>query len=258
MMCLTIGYDGDPSENRIEMNNHLHPAIRNQYAVLFDVGGTLVHPDWSRLSALLELETGMLFTPAQMHAAFYAMLEVINAELRAGINSRREGEAHWVFMETFRKLGIDQTKCIGIRTSLTTAHQERHLWCEPDSEAATVLRHLKEAGVRIGVISNTEDGRVSESLSLAGLASHFEFVIDSHLVGCSKPDPAIFHFALDQLGLEPKTVTYVGDSYGYDVMGARSAGLHPILLDRVDAYGSEAGLTRIRSLGDLIRDVASD
>ena len=234
------------------MKDRLHPAIRNQGAVIFDVGGTLVHPDWPRLGQLVQTETGILFTAAEMYKAFYAMLQSINAELKAGINSRREREAHWVFVETFRALGIDEAKCLRIRAHLAAAHQERHLWCEPDSEAATVLFHLKRAGLRVGVISNTEDGRVKESLALADLASHFEFVIDSHLVGCSKPDATIFQFALDQLGLEPLAVTYVGDSYGYDVIGARSAGLCPILVDRMNAYESEIGLTRIRSLSELI------
>ena len=234
------------------MENHLHPAIKNQQAVLFDVGGTLVHPDWPRLGQLVQIETGILFTAAEMYKAFYAMLQDISSELKAGINSRQEREAHWVFVETFRALGIDEAKCLSIRAHLAAAHQERHLWCEPDSEAATVLLHLKRAGLRVGVISNTEDGRVKESLTLANLASHFEFVIDSHLVGCSKPDAAIFEFALDQLRLKPQAVTYVGDSYGYDVIGARSAGLDPILLDRMNTYESEIGLTRIRSLSELL------
>jgi putative hydrolase of the HAD superfamily len=230
----------------------LHPSVRNLKAVMFDVGGTLVHPDWSRLGELVEVETGIHFTSAQMREAFYAMLRVIDAELKAGVNSRRKREAHWVFVDTCRSLGIADANCPGIRTRFTVAHQERHLWCEPDSEASTVLRRLKDAGLRIAVISNTEDGRATESLALADLASHFELVIDSHVVGCSKPDKAIFQFALDQLGLEPHEAAYVGDSYGYDVIGARSAGLSPILLDRMDAYGSEPELTRIRSLSELV------
>ena len=234
------------------MKSHLHPALRNQKAVLFDVGGTLVHPDWTRLGELVEVETGTLFTSAQMREAFYAMLKVIDKELKAGVNSRHGQGAHWVFLETYRSLGIDEAKCLKILERLAAAHQERHLWCEPDLEASSVLLRLKGAGLRIGVISNTEDGRVTESLGLANLTPHFEFVIDSHVVGCSKPDKAIFQFALDRLGLEPQEVTYVGDSYGYDVIGSRSAGLSPIFLDRMDAYGSEQGLTRIRSLGELM------
>lgn len=230
----------------------MHPALINHKAVIFDVGGTLVHPDWSRLADVVEVETGLHFTSEQMHSAFYAMLQVIDVELKAGVSSKRKREAHWVFVDTLRSLGVTDAMCPGIRTRLTAAHRERHLWCQPDSAASTVLRRLKSAGLQTAVISNTEDGRASESLELANLASHFDVVIDSHLVGCSKPDKAIFQFALDRLRLEPHEAAYVGDSFGFDVIGARSARLHPILLDRIDAYESEPDLTRIRSLSELV------
>lgn len=234
------------------MNTGLHPALRNLKAVIFDVGGTLIHPDWRRVGSLVEAETAMVFTSAQLHQAFYAMLQVIDAELKAGVNSNRAGGAHWVFLDTFRSLGLDEAQCVSIRDRLVAAHQERHLWCEPDSEAAHVLLALKTAGLRIAAISNTEDGRANESLALGDLASHFEFVIDSHVVGRKKPDKEIFQFALDELRLEPHEAAYVGDSYGYDVIGARRAGLHAILLDRMGTYKSEPELTRIESLTELI------
>ena len=80
----------------------LHPALKNKKAVMFDVGGTLVHPDWSRLAELVELETGIHFTSAQMRSAFYATLQAIDAELKAGVNSRHERKPHWVFVDTCR------------------------------------------------------------------------------------------------------------------------------------------------------------
>ena len=180
------------------------------------------------------------------------MLQIVDAELKAGVNSKSVRGAHWVFLDTFRSLGLDEAQCLRIRDRLVLAHEERHLWCEPDLEATSVLFALKTAGLRMAVVSNTEDGRVKESLALADLAAHFECVIDSHVVGRSKPNKEIFQFALAELGVKPHDAAYVGDSYGYDVLGARAAGLHPILLDRMDAYTSEPELTTIRSLTELI------
>lgn len=233
------------------MTTTLHPALKNVTAVIFDVGGTLIHPDWRRLAKTVEAETGMLFTPEQMHEAFYAMLQAADADLIAGTTSGDRSGAHWPFLNTFRSLGLADAACAGIRDRLTATHQERHLWCEPDPDASRVLPQLKRAGLRIAVISNTEDGRVNESLALAELASYFEFVIDSHLAGCSKPDPAIFQLAVDRLGLAPSDAAYVGDSYGYDVIGAQRAGLVPILIDRLGAYEG-IGVARIRSLAELV------
>ena len=229
----------------------LHPVLRSVNAVIFDVGGTLVHPDWRRLVKIVEAESGTLFTPEEMREAFYAMLRAGDAELVNGANSERRSGAYWTFIETFRLLGIDDAACLSIRSHLDKAHQVRHLWCEPDTEASRVLLGLQRAGLRIAAISNTEDGRVNESLALAELASHFEFLIDSHHVGCSKPDAAIFRLALDQLGLKPQQAAYVGDSYGYDVVGAQRAGLNPIFLDPRGVYEA-VGFARIRSLGELI------
>jgi len=218
---------------------------------MFDVGGTLVHPDWRRLGSLVEAETGMVFTREQMQAAFYAMLRVAEAELVTGASSTLRRGVHWTFLNTFRSLGIDEDACVRLREQMTAEHRQRHLWCEPDEEASRVLLLLKSAGLRIGVISNTEDGRVNESLALANLADHFECLIDSHVVGCSKPDEAIFHLALNRLGVDPHKAAYVGDSYGYDVMGAHRAGLQPILLDRSGSYQAQDWFARITSLGEL-------
>lgn len=229
----------------------MHAALQNLAAVLFDVGGTLVHPDWGRVREIVAAETGRLFTPEQMDEAFAAMLQTANAELVAGTNSERRSGALWTFFETLRLLGIDEEACISIRRHLLKAHQQRHLWCQPDAEAASVLVRLKSAGLRVAVISNTDDGRVNESLALADLASHFEFLIDSHHVGCSKPDRAIFQLALERLGLAPRQAAYVGDSYGYDVVGAQRAGLLPILLDRSGTH-EEVDFIRIKSLSELV------
>ena len=56
-------------------------------------------------------------------------------------------------------------------------------------------------------------------------------VVSSHL-GVSKPDPRVFQMALNRIAVPPAAAIYVGDTYVKDVMGARAAGLTPVLLDR--------------------------
>ena len=59
-------------------------------------------------------------------------------------------------------------------------------------------------------------------------------VIDSGAVGVSKPDPRIFQIALDAIGIEAADAWYVGDMPAIDVVGARAAGLWPIVMDPFD------------------------
>src|SRR4051794_30873805 len=107
----------------MHMKTGVHPVLRSVAAVVFDVGGTLVHPDWVRLGELVEAETGTLFTPIQMTEAFYGMLQMFDAELNTQAPTNRTLEPHWTFLETFRSLGINETVCNGIRTRLNEAHE---------------------------------------------------------------------------------------------------------------------------------------
>jgi putative hydrolase of the HAD superfamily len=50
-------------------------------------------------------------------------------------------------------------------------------------------------------------------------------------VGFEKPDPRIFTCALERTGARPDHTLHVGDLYHADVLGARAAGLHALLLD---------------------------
>jgi putative hydrolase of the HAD superfamily len=65
-----------------------------------------------------------------------------------------------------------------------------------------------------------------------------------------KPDPRIFHAAIDLLGLEAHEVWYVGDMPAIDVVGARRAGLRPFLMDPLGLH-LDADYDRVSSLGAL-------
>ena len=75
-------------------------------------------------------------------------------------------------------------------------------------------------------------------------------MIDSGAVGVMKPDPRIFHLALDAMGIDAADAWYVGDMPGIDVIGARAAGLHPVLMDPYE-FHLDADYDRIGSLTEL-------
>ncbi len=77
-------------------------------------------------------------------------------------------------------------------------------------------------------------------------------VIDSAVVGVAKPDPAIFHIALNALQVPPDgNVVHVGDSLRYDVAGALAAGLQPVHLDPYEFCPEPDSHPHIRRLADL-------
>jgi putative hydrolase of the HAD superfamily len=76
-------------------------------------------------------------------------------------------------------------------------------------------------------------------------------IVDSHLEGVEKPDPEIFRRALARLGATADRTLFVGDIVSIDVVGARGAGLRPVLLDAAGAY-EDADCDRIARPGDLL------
>src|SRR5262249_51318149 len=100
-----------------------------------------------------------------------------------------------------------------------------------------------------GVVSNAE-GRVERDLDGAGFAGLFDTVVDSHLVGVEKPDPRIFHIAIERMNADAARAIFLGDVPAVDIVGAKAAGLTPVLLDRHELYrGVEA--PRLRSIAEL-------
>jgi REG-2-like HAD superfamily hydrolase len=97
------------------------------------------------------------------------------------------------------------------------------------------LQALHERGLTLGVIS---DWGVSLSLILRhhDLIAFFDFAVISAQTRRAKPDPQLFQTALERANAIPDYTLHIGDSYILDVLGARSVGITPILLDRRKAH----------------------
>jgi len=95
---------------------------------------------------------------------------------------------------------------------------------EPAADAVEALRGWRARGLAVAVVSNW-DVSLDEQLERLGLAAHVDAVVTSAGAGVEKPDPAIFHAALEQLGVLPGRALHIGDGAG-DEEGARAVGMH--------------------------------
>lgn len=230
----------------------LHPALGGARAVLFDVGGTLTHPDWPRLASLAREEAGREFDSKELERVFKDGLREVDACLKRGEQPPCDtGRRNWTFTLMYGGLGVEAEPCERLSARLDETHAERHLWCGTDRDAARVLGALRGAGVKTAAVSNTEDGRLEELLELIGLRTHFDELFDSFVVGVRKPDAAIFRLALARLGVEPRAAVFVGDSYGHDCLPALAVGMAAILIDPLDSH-PESICPRVRALGELV------
>ncbi len=96
--------------------------------------------------------------------------------------------------------------------------------------AVETVTTLKDAGYRLGLVSNTMfPGTLhQEDMARFGLLEYFEAMVFSADVTKWKPNADPFLQVLDELGVEAETAVYVGDDPASDVVGGRAAGMHTI------------------------------
>ncbi len=220
--------------------------MRGKSAVLFDAGGTLITLDYDALRTALAVPYELL-PDLQLDAADAEARIWVDGAVRRGASTRELWDGY--FARLIGASGIGSAKNSQALEALWQANQDLGLWRRPIPGARETLATLSEAGLRLAVVSNAE-GQVESDLREAGLGAALETVVDSFLVGAAKPDPRIFEIALERLGLCADDVIYVGDLPAYDVVGARAAGIDPVLVDPHDIHGHIDAL-RIRHLGQL-------
>jgi len=119
----------------------------------------------------------------------------------------------------------------------------------PD-ETHTVMPELRQAGYILGVVSN-RDNPYQDEIDELGMGDYFHFSLAGGEVKSWKPDPGIFYAALERADATAQQTLYIGDNYFADVVGARHAGLQPVLYDPKGLF-HEPGCPVIASFDDLI------
>jgi FMN phosphatase YigB (HAD superfamily) len=226
-------------------------------AVLLDVGGVFFVPEHDRIVG------------ACARGGFTAAVEVLDRAHYEGARSFPvEEELDWPtrwrgYLDAFiTTCGAPEELREDIHQHLDSEFADAGLWIRELPGSREGLRALAETGVRLGIISNA-DGLIGQRLTEAGIlqvgpgiGTEVECIIDSGAVGIMKPDPRIFHLALDAMGLAPEDAWYVGDMPGIDVVGARRAHLTPVVMDPYDLH-LDADYDRVGSLEELAQRIAA-
>ena len=227
------------------------PAVAARYrAVLFDALGTLVElePPSPRLRATLEARHGIQVSEQEARAAMLAEMSFYREHHAEGSDPRSLAGLRRRCASVLRErlpqagtLSLDEVTELLLDAIRFT----------PYPDAAYALAALREAGARLGVVSNW-DSSLPRVLSNVGLGAVLSTVVTSAEVGVTKPDPRIFEIALERLRCDPEEAVFVGDSLETDVAGARAAGMRAFLLDRSAGGERDGAEERIFSLTDLL------
>lgn len=222
-------------------------------AVFFDAGNTLLKPHPSMEEVCMEVlgERGFRVDGESLRKALIEAERYYEERYWEDDTfwaSEAGSEKMWTELYTLLvgNLGIGEARALG--KALYEEFGKASRWALfPDVLPA--MRELSRMGVLMGIISNW-DVRLATLCHELELSPFLHFVISSASVGRIKPEPAIFRMALERAGVEAGEAVHVGDHYYADVLGARSMGLTPILLDRRGG-GSSLDCLVIHSLEEL-------
>ncbi len=127
---------------------------------------------------------------------------------------------------------------------------EQEEWKPFPKTKETLEKLSKYEDIKLAVLSNHPSHKMVEnSLKEYGLFTYFDAVVTSAEFGKRKPDPGIFHYTLEKMGLTENNECMVcGDEYA-DVVGGDRAGMQTILCERKYKFPFEREL----DVPDLIR-----
>jgi HAD superfamily hydrolase (TIGR01509 family) len=208
-----------------------HPSLRTLF---LDAGGVLIEPNWERVAGFLRRH-GVGADGAALRAAEPQAKRTIDdaARVRASDDAGRGVDLFHLVLE---RCGI--ARSAGTDAALRDVrdyHARHNLWELVIEGAPAALDAFRSLGLRLVVVSNA-NGRLDSLLDRLDLRRRVDVVVDSHLEGVEKPDPALFRIALERAGAQAATTLHVGDLYEIDVVGARGAGLRQALIDPDGLY----------------------
>jgi HAD superfamily hydrolase (TIGR01509 family) len=212
--------------------------------VLFDVGNTLLFPNWPRILAPLRAR-GIWPTTDVLQDTERKTKRQFDEEMVV-----RHGKVDHSFWEIFYTRLLDS---VGqpdpqLQQQLIAGTHTSANWDIVTPGTREILERIGRQ-YRIGVISNA-DGKIDQVLNLCGIGDCFLHITDSGIVGHEKPHPAIFAAALEKMRVPANQAIYVGDVYSVDYLGATNAGMQAVIFDVAGAYRNN-GMPRVESLLEL-------
>jgi FMN phosphatase YigB (HAD superfamily) len=228
------------------------PTLR---AVLFDSGGVLIRPIGGRWNPRADFEEILLEHYPNLTSAELAGAIAVGDAFLAGVSMTPAYDAfHTVMLE---HLGIPPTPQLLAELSRPVPPARV---VETYPEVLLTLRGLRDRGVRMAVVSDAwaDLPAMHEALGMAGF---FEAYAISELLGCFKPDPRMYAYASDALGLSPSECLFVDDDpelvaaavkLGYEGRAVCRDATNEVADVRLASFAEVSGVASITGVDEIL------
>jgi putative hydrolase of the HAD superfamily len=190
-------------------------AIR---AVIFDLYGTLV-PEFPHEDFYASIDH-MASVLGADREAFLAGWNATVVERQTGVYTTMDENV----LAICEAMGMPEPKADVVTQALKRRAQIYDTWFHPRDGAIETLTELRARGFPLALISMCapDTPPMWEASAFAGLV---DVEVFSSVVGLRKPDPAIYRYASEALGVEPNECLYCGDGAYRELTGAQEFGM---------------------------------
>jgi putative hydrolase of the HAD superfamily len=237
-------------------------------AVVFDLGGTLVHwPDWEEAA------------PAKWSFAYDSLRVAANggalpdretfvAAMRAAEKAHweRVDKEHWsgpptgLVSDGFRRLDLKAAPDLLLATMDGYAKAVAG-WSAVFPDSRETLITLREHGYRLGLLSNTWWAAEWHNADIAahGLGDLLDELVYTSDLPHSKPHESVFREIASRLGVDMRECVMIGDRQIDDVSGAKAVGMRGVWRRNEDGFPTwdgepDAVVDRVSELPPLLRE----
>ena len=208
--------------------------MRKIEAVLFDLDDTL-HDDTLAYKSAAEEVAREVAAEHNIDALKLKDAYIAQAE---GFWTRLDASALTMKLELVRKelwgaalaeVGVDDDSTA--RRSADNYNRYRGKYLRLFPGAADLLRHLRERGMKLGLLTNGFSVTHRDKIAMLQIGDYFDSIFIADEVGMLKPDPLLFAHACTKLERAPSASAMVGDRYERDIRGAITAGLFTVWMN---------------------------
>jgi putative hydrolase of the HAD superfamily len=187
-------------------------------AVVFDYGMVLTGPQDPEAHAALLRITGL---PLDRFESLYW------ADRHAYDEGKLTGIAFW--QKFLREAGLPPNQAMAEELNLWDAR----MWTTENPAMLSWQLALKQRGLLTGILSNMGDNVLDNMKRTFNWLPRFDVLVWSYQLLLAKPDPAIYHYLLKELGTQPEETLFIDDRL-VNVEAAHALGMKAIEFTTVE------------------------